>query len=191
MDSLLPGVDADLVQPLAARLKNEFKAIYLKTKVAKVEETKGGIRAVFEGEAPQKEGLFDKVLVSVGRRPNSANIGLDKAGVSLDDKGFIKVNEQRRTSVPHIFAIGDVAGEPMLAHKASHEGKLAVQVIAGEPVVWDARAIPAVVFTDPEIAWCGLTTTEAEKQDREVKVGKFRWASSGRAATLGRSDHRC
>jgi dihydrolipoamide dehydrogenase len=188
MGGLLPGVDADLVQPLAARLKNEFKAIYLNTKVAKVEEFKNGIRAVFEGEPAQKEAVFDKVLVSVGRRPSSANLGLDKAGVALDNKGFIKVNEQRRSSVPHIFAIGDVAGEPMLAHKASHEGKLAVQVIAGEPAVWDARAIPAVVFTDPEIAWCGLTTTEAEKQNREVKVGKFRWASSGRAATLGRSD---
>jgi dihydrolipoyl dehydrogenase len=188
LGSLLAGVDADLVLPLAARLKNEFKAIYLNTKVAKVEEIKGGIRAVFEGEAPQKEAVFERVLVSVGRRPSSANLGLDKAGVAVDAKGFVTVNEQRRTSVPHIFAIGDVAGEPMLAHKASHEGKLAVQVIAGEPAVWDARAMPAVVFTDPEIAWCGLTTGEADKQDREVKVGKFRWASSGRAATLGRSD---
>jgi dihydrolipoamide dehydrogenase len=188
MESLLPGVDSDLVQPLAGRLKNDFKAIYLKTKVAKVEDTRAGIKAAFEGEAAVKDGAFDKVLVSVGRRPNSANIGLDKANVEVDEKGFVKVNEQRRTSVGHIFAIGDVAGEPMLAHKASHEGKLAVQALAGEPVVWEPRAVPAVVFTDPEIAWCGLTTTEAEKQDREVKVGKFRWAASGRAATLGRSD---
>jgi dihydrolipoamide dehydrogenase len=188
MDSLLPGVDTDLVQPLAARLKGRFKAIYLRTKVAKVEDAKSGIRATFEGEAPQKDAVFDKVLVSVGRRPNSANIGLDKAGVAVDAKGFIKVNEQRRSTAANIFAIGDVAGEPMLAHKASHEGKLAVEVIAGEPVVWEPRAIPAVVFTDPEIAWCGLTTTEAEKEEREVKVGKFRWAASGRAATLGRSD---
>jgi dihydrolipoamide dehydrogenase len=188
MGSLLPGVDADLVQPLAGRLKNKFKAIYLNTKVAKVEEAKGGIRAVFEGQAPEKDAVFDKVLVAIGRRPNSANLGLDKAGVETDARGFIEVNEQRRTAAAHIFAIGDVAGEPMLAHKASHEGKLAVQVLTGEPAVWEPRAIPAVVFTDPEIAWCGLTTTEAEQQDREVKVGKFRWASSGRAATLGRSD---
>jgi dihydrolipoamide dehydrogenase len=188
METLLPGVDADLVQPLAARLKAEFKAIYLKTKVAKVEEAKGGIRAALEGEGAPKDGVFEKVLVSVGRRPNSANLGLDKAGVAVDGRGFIRVNEQRRTTAAHIFAIGDVAGEPMLAHKATHEGKLAVQALAGEPVEWDPRAIPAVVFTDPEIAWCGLTTSEAEKQDREVKVGKFRWAASGRAATLGRSD---
>jgi dihydrolipoamide dehydrogenase len=188
MQGLLPGVDADLVQPLAARLKNEFKSIHLKTKVAKVEEARGGIRAVLEGEGAPKDGIFDKVLVSVGRRPNSANLGLDRAGVEVDGRGFIKVNEQRRTSVPHIFAIGDVAGEPMLAHKAMHEGKLAALVLAGEPVVWEPRAIPAVVFTDPEIAWCGLTTTDADKEEREVKVGKFRWASSGRAATLGRSD---
>jgi dihydrolipoamide dehydrogenase len=188
MGNLLPGVDADLVQPLAARLKNEFKAIYLNTKVAKVEEAKGGIRAVFEGNVPQKEAVFERALVSVGRRPNSANVGFDKAGVEVDAQGFVKVDEQRRTTARNIFAIGDVAGEPMLAHKASHEGKLAVQVIAGEPVVWEPRAVPAVVFTDPEIAWCGLTSTEADKEDREVKVGKFRWASSGRAATLGRSD---
>jgi dihydrolipoamide dehydrogenase len=188
MESLLPGVDSDLVQPLAARLKNEFKAIYLKTKVAKVEDAKAGIKASFEGEGTPKDGVFDKVLVSVGRRPNSASLGLDKAGVEVDEKGFVKVNEQRRSTASHIFAIGDVAGEPMLAHKASHEGKLAVQVIAGEPLVWEPRAVPAVVFTDPEIAWCGLTTAEADKQDREVKTGKFRWAASGRAATLGRSD---
>ncbi len=188
MSSLLPGVDADLVQPLAARLKGQFKAIYLKTKVAKVEEARGGIKATLDGEGAPKDAVFEKVLVAVGRRPNSATIGLDRAGVAVDGKGFVTVDAQRRTSVPHIFAIGDVAGEPMLAHKAAHEGKLAVQVILGEPVVWEPRAVPAVVFTDPEIAWCGLTTTEAEKEDREVKVGKFRWASSGRAATLGRSD---
>ncbi len=190
LHNLLPGVDADLVQPLAARLKGQFKAIYLKTKVAKVEAVKDGIqRHVLEGEAPQKEAVFDKVLVSVGRRPNSANIGLDKAGVELDAKGFVKVNEQRRTTAAHIFAIGDVAGEPMLAHKASHEGKLAVEVIAGEPVVWEPRAIPAVVFTDPEIAWCGLTDDRrGEGESRGASVGKFRWGVSGRAATLGRSD---
>jgi dihydrolipoamide dehydrogenase len=186
--SLLPGVDPDLVQPLGARLKSEFHAILLNTKVAKLAEGKGGLQATLEGEAPEKQLTFDRVLVAVGRRPNSANLGLDKAGVKVDDKGFIPTNEQRRTNVPHIFAIGDVAGEPMLAHKASHEGKLAAQVIAGASLVWDPRAIPAVVFTDPEIAWCGLTETEAKRDKREVKVGKFRWGASGRAATVGRTD---
>lgn len=120
--------------------------------------------------------------------PNSANLGLEQAGVAVDERGFIKVDGQRRTSNSNIFAIGDVAGGPMLAHKASHEGKLAVKVITGEPAVWEPRAIPAVVFTDPEIAWCGLTETDAKKENREIKVGRFPWAASGRAATLGRSD---
>jgi dihydrolipoamide dehydrogenase len=186
--SLLPGVDGDLVRPLAARLKTLFHQIYLNTKVAKIAETKGGIRATFEGDLADKEQTFEKIMVAVGRRPNSANLGLDKAGVEVDAKGFVKVNEQRRTTNPQIFAIGDVAGEPMLAHKASHEGKLAAQVIAGDPMVWDPRAIPAVVFTDPEIAWCGLTETEAAAQNREVRVARFQWASSGRALTLGRTD---
>ncbi len=186
--SLLPGVDPDLVQPLQARLKDQFKNIFLSTKVTRVEEAKGGIKATLEGEVPEKQMTFEKVLVAVGRKPNSSGFGLDKIGVALDGKGFIQVNEQRRTSVPHIFAIGDVAGEPMLAHKAAHEGKLAAQVIAGDNIVWEPRAIPAVVFTDPEIAWCGLTETEAKKEKRDVKVGKFRWGASGRAATLGRTD---
>jgi len=185
---LLPGVDADLVRPLAARIKSQFHQVYLNTKVAKLAEVKDGIRATFEGDLAEKEQTFEKVMVAVGRRPNSANLGLDKAEVDIDQKGFVKVNEQRRTTNPNIFAIGDVAGEPMLAHKASHEGKLAAQVIAGEPLVWDPRAIPAVVFTDPEIAWCGLTETEAAKQNREVRVARFHWAGSGRAMTLGRSD---
>jgi dihydrolipoamide dehydrogenase len=186
--SLLPGVDPDLVQPLAAKLKGEFEKILLNTKVTKVEEVKDGIRVQFEGEAAEKEAVFEKILVAVGRRPNSANLGLDKAGVEVDAKGFIPTDPQRRTNVGHIFAIGDVAGEPMLAHKATHEGKLAVEVLSGEPAVWEPRAIPAVVFTDPEIAWCGLTQAEADKQGIQLKVGRFRWASSGRAATLGRSD---
>ena len=186
--SLLPGVDADLVRPLAARVKSQFHQVLLSTKVAKIAEVKDGIRVTFEGELAEKEQTFERIMVAVGRKPNSANLGLDKAGVEVDQKGFVKVNEQRRTSNPNIFAIGDVAGEPMLAHKASHEGKLAAQVIAGEALVWDPRAIPAVVFTDPEIAWCGLTETEAAKQNREVRVARFHWASSGRATTLGRTD---
>jgi dihydrolipoamide dehydrogenase len=186
--TLLPGVDADLVQPLQARLKTQFDNIFLSTKVVKIAEAKGGIQVTFEGEVAEKQATFEKVLVAVGRRPSSANLGLDKAGVAIDERGFIRVNEQRRTSVPHLFAIGDVAGEPMLAHKGAHEGKLAAQVIAGDSLVWAPRAIPAVVFTDPEIAWCGLTETEAKKEQRDIKVGKFRWGASGRATTLGRND---
>jgi dihydrolipoamide dehydrogenase len=128
------------------------------------------------------------VLVAVGRRPNSSGLGLDVAGVQLNERGFVRVDERRRSSNEKVFAIGDVAGEPMLAHKAAHEGKVAVEVILGEPAVWEPRAIPAVVFTDPEIAWCGLTETEARAQKREVKVSRFHWAASGRATTLGRSD---
>jgi dihydrolipoamide dehydrogenase len=187
--SLLPGVDPDLVRPLQARLKGLFEKILLSTKVARVEEVKDGIKAYLEGaEVDTPEVSFDRVLVAVGRRPNSDNLGLEKTGVKLDEKGFVKVNEKRRTTDEHIYAIGDVAGEPMLAHKASHEGKIAVQVIAGEPAAWDARAVPAVVFTDPEIAWCGLTETEARQQGRQVKVARFDWRASGRATSLGRTD---
>jgi dihydrolipoamide dehydrogenase len=187
--SLLPGVDPDLVRPLYQRLKGQFANIHLDTKVTKVEEASKGIRATLEGpEVSEPQATFDKVLVSVGRRPNSRNLGLEKTGVQVDDKGFIKVDERRRTTVPHIYAIGDVAGEPMLAHKAMHEGKLAVEVICGEPAVWEPRCIPAVVFTDPEIAWAGLMENEAKKQNREVKVARFHWGASGRAVTLGRTD---
>jgi dihydrolipoamide dehydrogenase len=185
---LLPGVDADLVRPLQARLRTQFEKIYLNTKVTKLEEVKDAVKAHFEGEAEVKDAVYEKILVAVGRRPNTANLGLDKAGVDLE-RGFIKTDLQRRTNVPHLFAIGDAAGEPMLAHKAAHEGKLAVEVITGEQsAIWDPRAIPAVVFTDPEIAWCGLTETEAKKQGREVKIGVFRWGFSGRASTVGRND---
>ena len=189
LDGLLPGADRDLVAPLYKRLETLFEKIYLKTKVSKIEQTSGGIKATLDGpEVADKEPLFDRVLVSVGRRPNSADLGLDKAGVAVDEKGFIKTDEQRRTNVPHLFAIGDVCGEPMLAHKATYEGKIAVEVICGEKVAVDYRAIPAVVFTDPEIAWCGLTETEAKKQNREVKRLRFPWAASGRAMTLGRTE---
>jgi dihydrolipoamide dehydrogenase len=187
--SLLPGVDPDLVRPLFQRLQGRFDKIYLSTKVVKIEEAAKGIRATLEGsEVSEPQAAFDRVLVAVGRRPNSADLGLDKAGVQVDDKGFIKVDERRRTNVPHLYAIGDVAGEPMLAHKAAHEGKLAAEVICGDPAIWDVRCIPAVVFTDPEIAWAGLMEHEAKKQNCEVKVARFHWGASGRAATLGRSD---
>jgi dihydrolipoamide dehydrogenase len=189
LDGLLPGADRDLVAPLHKRLEGLFEKIYLKTKVTKIEETPKGIKAYLEGpEVEDKEPMFDRVLVSIGRRPNSGEIGLDKAGVAVDEKGFVKTDEQRRTSVPHLFAIGDVCGEPMLAHKATYEGKIAVEVILGEKVAVDYRAIPAVVFTDPEVAWCGLTETEAKKQNREVKRLRFPWLASGRAMTLGRTE---
>jgi dihydrolipoamide dehydrogenase len=188
-DGLLPGVDRDLVLPLHKRLEGLFEKIYLNTKVAKLEEAPQGIRATLEGaEVADKAPVFERVLVAVGRRPNSRDLGLDKAGVAVDEKGFVKVDERRRTTAERIFAIGDVAGEPMLAHKATYEGKVAVEVIAGEPAVYDARAVPAVVFTDPEVAWCGLTETEAKKQNREVKRVRFPWLGSGRAMTLGRTE---
>jgi dihydrolipoamide dehydrogenase len=187
--SLLPGVDSDLVQPLQKRLKGLFHKIYLNTKVARLAETPQGIKVALEGEeVEEKEPTFDRVLVAVGRRPNSGDLGLENTKVQLDDKGFVKVDGQRRTTEEHVYAIGDVAGEPMLAHKATYEGKVAVEAIAGEPAAYDVRAVPAVVFTDPEIAWCGLTQTDARKQGREVKVERFPWAASGRAATLGRTE---
>jgi dihydrolipoamide dehydrogenase len=187
--SLLPGVDPDLVRPLHGRVAPLFERIYLNTKVAKLEEGRKGIRATLEGEeVTDKEPVFDRVLVAVGRRPNSGGLGLEKTKVELDGRGFIKVNEQRRTTDEAIYAIGDVAGEPMLAHKASHEGKVAVEAVMGEPAAFEPRAIPAVVFTDPEVAWCGLTESEAKRAKREVKVARFPWAASGRAATLDRTE---
>ncbi len=188
-DGLLPGVDRDLVAPLHKRLEGLFEKIYLNTKVAKLEEVREGIRATLEGaEVAERAPVFERVLVAVGRRPSSQGLGLDRAGVAVDERGFIQVDERRRTTAEHVYAIGDVAGEPMLAHKASYEGKVAVEAIAGEPAVYDVRAVPAVVFTDPEVAWCGLTETEAKKQNREIKRVRFPWLGSGRAMTLGRTE---
>jgi dihydrolipoamide dehydrogenase len=188
-DSLLPGVDRDLVRPLQGRLSALFHAIHLSTKVVSLGEADAGIRVRLEGEAVKEpEPVFDRVLVAVGRRPNTRDLGLEKTRVQLTGNGFIRVDERRRTTDDHIYAVGDVAGEPMLAHKASHEGKVAVEAIAGEAAAFDPRAIPAVVFTDPEVAWCGLTQAEAEAQGQQVKVARFPWGASGRAATLGRSD---
>jgi len=189
MDGLLPGVDRDLVLPLHKRLEKLFDKILLSTKVAHLEETGNGIRATLEGEEiTEKQPVFDRVLVAVGRKPSSAGLGLEKTRVQLDPRGFLVVDEKRRTADERIYAIGDVAGEPMLAHKASHEGKVAVEAILGEPAVFEPRAIPAVVFTDPEIAWCGLTETDAKRLKREVKVVRFPWAASGRAMTLSRTE---
>ena len=189
MPGLLPGVDRDLVSPLAKRMAAICRSILLNTKVAAVKEEKDGLRVKFEGaEAPAEEQVYETVLVSVGRKPNSNIPGLDNTKVEIDSRGFIKVDLQRRTNEPTIFAIGDVAGEPMLAHKASHEGRVAVEAIAGHKVAFEPQAIPAVVFTDPEIAWCGLTETQAEKEGCPIKVARFPWGASGRATTLDRSD---
>lgn len=188
-DGLIPGCDRDLVKPLHDRLKGMFDRILLKTKVTGLTADGNTVKASLEGEEIGKvEEVFDRVLISVGRYPNSGGLGLEKAGVNVDDKGHIPVDIKRRTNVPHIFAIGDVAGQPMLAHKATYEGKIAVEVILGEPAEYDVRAVPAVVFTDPEIAWCGLTETEAAQQKREVKRVRFPWAASGRAMTLHRTE---
>jgi dihydrolipoamide dehydrogenase len=188
---LLPGADRDLVDVLAKRIAQTMKSVLLETTVVKMQAEAKGIRVNLEGKAGSdvaKEQLFDRVLVAVGRRPNSKIPGLERTHVQVDPRGFIMVDEQRRTHEASIFAIGDVVGEPMLAHKASHEGRVAVEVMAGEDVAFAPRAIPAVVFTDPEIAWCGLTEAQAAQENRRVTVAKFPWGASGRAITLDRTD---
>lgn len=185
---LLPGVDLDLVRPLARRVAGLFESIRLKTKVVALEEAKECIEVTLEENGGNSLLKFDKVLISVGRKPNSDGLGLENIKVQIDGQGFVQVDDQRRTSVDNIFAIGDVAGQPMLAHKATREGKVVAEVIAGQRTIFDNVAIPAVVFTDPEVAWCGLTELEAKSQGREVKVSRFPWAASGRALTLGRGE---
>jgi dihydrolipoamide dehydrogenase len=190
-DGLLPGADRDLVNVLAKRVTAMCAAVLLKTKVVAMKEVKDAVAVTFEGELPEdvaKEQTFDRVLVSVGRKPNSVVPGLDKTRVKVGARGFIEVDEARRTAEPSIYAIGDVVGEPMLAHKASHEARVAIDAIHGDKVAFEPLAIPAVVFTDPELAWCGLTEAEAAKQNREVTVTRFPWAASGRAITLDRTD---
>jgi dihydrolipoamide dehydrogenase len=188
-DGLLPGADRDLVQVLHKRLEKIFASIMLSTKVVKVtQEGTTGIRVHFEGSADPKEQVFDRVLVAIGRRPNSKIPGLETTGVKVDQKGFIATDGQRRTAEPSIFAIGDVAGEPMLAHKASHEARVAIEAIAGHKATFQPAAIPAVVFTDPEIAWCGLTEAQAKAEGLEVEVAKFPWGASGRAITVDRPE---
>jgi dihydrolipoamide dehydrogenase len=185
---LLPGADRDLVDVLAKRVNQTMTRVLLETRVVRMQAEAQGIRVTFDGKADPGEPLFDRVLVAVGRRPNSKIPGLDRTQVQVDQRGFIMVDEQRRTHEPSIFAIGDVVGEPMLAHKASHEGRVAVEVMAGENVAFAPRAIPAVVFTDPELAWAGLTEAQAAKEGRHVTVAKFPWGASGRAITLDRTD---
>lgn len=187
--ALVPGADRDLASVLIGQLERRFHNIMLKTKVVEMKDKGNKIEVHFEGlhvQQPIQE--FDRVLIAVGRRPNTENIGLENTRIQLDQRGFIKIDQQRRTNEPTIFAIGDVAGEPMLAHKASHEGRVAVEAILGRPSVFDPRAIPGVVFTDPELAWCGLTEQQAKQDGREVKIVSFPWAASGRATTLGRND---
>ncbi|HMP88877.1 MAG TPA: dihydrolipoyl dehydrogenase [Kiritimatiellia bacterium] len=186
---LIPGPDRDLAEVVSRRLHEKFHEVLLKTKVLSVEDIGSKVKVTLEGlhvKEPVRE--FDRVLISVGRRPNSDGIGLENTRIKLDDRGFIVVDKQRRTAEPNIFAIGDIAGEPMLAHKASAEGRVAVEAIAGKPSIFDPRAIPAVVFTDPEMAWCGLTENQAKADGRSVKIATFPWKASGRATTLGRSD---
>ena len=185
---LLPGADRDLVNVLQKRLEGLFASIMLNTKVVKVEEDGAGIRVTFEGDLAEKQQVFDRVLVAVGRRPNSKIPGLETTRVKVDQKGFIEVDGQRRTAEPTIFAIGDVAGEPMLAHKASHEARVAVEAIAGHKAVFEPLAIPAVVFTDPELAWTGLTEAQAQAEGRAVEVAKFPWGALSRAITTDRPD---
>ncbi|MGD0653806.1 MAG: dihydrolipoyl dehydrogenase [Thermoguttaceae bacterium] len=187
-DGLLPGVDRDLVKPLYKKLEGQFAAIHLNTKVTAMKDLKNEIEVALEGNVEQKVQRFSRVLVSVGRKPNSADLGLEKTKVQVSPQGFIAVDNRGKTHDANIFAIGDVAGEPMLAHKAAHEGKAAVEVLAGHPVTFEPRAIPAVVFTDPEIAWAGLTEIQAKQQGRTFTVAMFPWAASGRAQAVGRTE---
>jgi dihydrolipoamide dehydrogenase len=188
-DGLLPGVDRDLVRYVAKALAYRFDSVMLKTKVTALEETSDGIQATVDGpEGTPASLVYDKVLVAVGRRPNSSGLGLQRTQAVVNEQGFIETNAQRRTAEPSIYAIGDVAGEPMLAHKASHEGRVAVEAIAGHSVAFEPQAIPAVVFTEPEIAWCGLTESQARRDQRPVEIARFPWAASGRAMTMDGSD---
>ncbi|MFN8585919.1 MAG: dihydrolipoyl dehydrogenase [Dehalococcoidia bacterium] len=184
-NGLLPGADRDLVEPLQRRLKREFRDIFLNTRVSALEEVEGAIRATFMGEGEPDNHDFGRVLIAVGRTPNTQRLGLENTQVRLNERGFIRVDGARRTDEPSIFAIGDVTGEPMLAHKATHEGRVAAEAIAGMPVAFEPAAIPAVVFTDPEVAWCGLTEAQALDRGIDVAVSRFPWAASGRATTMG------
>lgn len=189
MDGLITGCDRDLVRPLQKRMEKRFESIMLSTKVSKIEAKADGIYVDFEGaNAPKETQKYDRVLVSIGRRPNGKNIGAENAGVIVDDRGFIAVDKQMRTNVPNIFAIGDIVGQPMLAHKATHEAKVAAEVIAGHKVEFVASVIPSVAYTDPEIAWVGVTETEAKAKGIEIEKASFPWAASGRAISIARTE---
>jgi len=184
-DRLLAGVDQDLVQPLQRRLGKIFESINLKTGVVSLEENKNGVEVTFEGDIDTPRQTFDKVLVAIGRKPCSSGIGLANTKVAVDEKGYVGVDDRQRTADDRIFAVGDVTGGMLLAHKATREGKVAAEVIAGKPSAFDVRAMPAVVYTDPQIAWCGMTEEQARKENRKVKVQRFPWKFSGRATTMG------
>jgi len=187
-DGIIPGADRDLVKPLEKRLRSKLAALHLATRVIGVVAERDGLIATFEGSKAPQSGRFDRILVAVGRRPNGKLIDAEKAGVAVDERGFISVDDQMRTNRPHIFAIGDVVGNPMLAHKASHEGRVAAESAAGHKVAFDARVIPSVAYTDPEIAWVGVTETEAAARGVEIEKAVFPWAASGRALCLGRAE---
>jgi dihydrolipoamide dehydrogenase len=183
-EQLIPGCDKDIVRPLHKKIEKQYEAVLLKTKVAGLEAKKDGILATFEGENAPAQQLFDRVLVAVGRRPNGKLVGAEHAGVAVNEQGFIPVDKQQRTNISHIFAIGDIVGQPMLAHKAVHEAKVAAEVISGHKAAFDARTIPSVAYTDPEVAWMGLTETEAKAQGVEYEKASFPWAASGRALSI-------
>lgn len=188
LDSLIPGTDQDVVRPLARRIEKRYEKILLKTKVARIEPQKDGLKVTFEGGSAPAPEVFDYVLMAVGRRPNGREINAQAAGVNVDERGYIPVDKQLRTNVPHIYAIGDICGEPMLAHKATHEGKTAAEVIAGHKAFFDARTIPSVAYTDPEVAWMGLTETQCQAQGVAFEKAVFPWAASGRALAMGRDE---
>jgi len=188
MDSLIPGCDKDLVRPLSKIIKKRYKEIYLSTKVTEIKAQKNGLKVSFEGAKAPDPQVFDKVLVAVGRRPNGFKIGAEKAGIEVDEAGFIQVDKQMRTGASNIFAIGDIVGEPMLAHKATHEAKVAAEVISGMKSSFEPMAIPSVAYTDPEIAWMGLSETEAKEQGIAYEKGAFPWAASGRSLGLDRDE---
>ncbi len=188
MDQLIPGADADLVRPLHRRLQKRYEEIYLQTKVSQIKAKKSGLEVTFEGNKAPKPQTYDQILMAVGRRPNGHSINAENAGININTTGFITVDQQLRTSCSHIFAIGDIIGEPMLAHKASYEGKLAAEIIAGHKAVFDARTIPSVAYTDPEIAWMGLTENEAITQGIDYEKASFPWAASGRAISMAREE---
>jgi dihydrolipoyl dehydrogenase len=188
MDSIIPGADKDVVRPLAKRIEKRYEKILLKTKVTKVEAQKDGLKVTYEGNAAPKPEVFDTILMAVGRRPNGREINAQAAGVNVSERGFIPVDKQLRTNVPHIHAIGDICGEPMLAHKASHEGKIAAEVVAGHKAFFDARAIPSVAYTDPEVAWMGETEAQLQVRGSDYEKAVFPWAASGRAISMDRDE---
>ncbi|MCP5245991.1 MAG: dihydrolipoyl dehydrogenase [Burkholderiales bacterium] len=188
MDQLIPSADADLVKPLTRRIKKQYEAIYLSTRITRIEAKKSGMAVSFEGDNAPDTKTYDCILMAVGRRPNGFNIGAESIGIQIDEKGFIGVDQQLRTNFQHIFAIGDIIGNPMLAHKATYEGKLAAEIIAGHKAVFDARTIPSVAYTDPEISWMGLTEKEAKQQGIEYEKASFPWAASGRAISMAREE---